>query len=171
MKRLLILAGPPCTGKSTVARLLGFPHLEMDEARATLLPEAAHTRADRAIAYRAVRWAAAKLLAVTHTVVLDGGFGNEVDREENYRLATEAGARLYLVEFEAPLDVLIERNRLRRGRHPGLDLDDRRVTEIASLYPYLGTGLRIDGSEPIDAAAARIVAYLGTPGLPKEAGH
>jgi predicted kinase len=49
---------PPCAGKSTlaaeVACRLGVLHLSMDATRQRLLPDAAHTRADREVAYRAM---------------------------------------------------------------------------------------------------------------------
>ncbi len=61
MKKLGVFCGPPCTGKSSAGRALGH----------------AHTRADRAIAYRAVLWTAAPLLRYTDIVICDGGFRQE----------------------------------------------------------------------------------------------
>ena len=81
MKKLVVFGGPPCTGKSTVGRALGWAHLEMDAARMALLPDAAHTRADREVAYRAVLWTAGHLLRYTDIVICNGGFGAQsVDR-------------------------------------------------------------------------------------------
>ena len=159
MKKLVVFAGPPCTGKSTVGRELGWAHLEMDDARATLLPEAAHTRADRMVAYRAVLWAAGRLLRFTDVVICDGGFGHAVDREGCERVAREAGAELYVVEFFAPLPVLMERNRARRERHPGLDLTDERVGELVRGYVPWGLGIRVDSTRPVRECVERVREY------------
>lgn len=160
MRKLVIFAGPPCTGKSTAAHALGYAHLEMDDARATLLPESAHTRADRAIAYRAVLWAAARLLRYTGIVICDGGFGHREDRDACEALAARAGAALYVVEFTAPLDVLLERNRARRAHHPGLDLTDARVAEIVASYSRWGSGILVDSTRPLADCVDAVRAYI-----------
>lgn len=165
MKKLVVFGGPPCTGKSTIGRALGYAHLEMDAARAALLPDSAHTRADRAVAYRAILWTAGLLLRYTDIVICDGGFGHPEDRDGCRTAARQAGAALYVVTFSAPLDVLIERNRLRRGHHPGLDLTDARVTELVATYrPWVG-GITIDGTQAEERILAAVRGYLKTEGM------
>jgi predicted kinase len=159
MKRLIVFGGPPCTGKSTVGRELGWAHLEMDEARARLLPGAAHTRADREVAYRAVLWTAAHLLRYTDIVICNGGFGHEVDREGCRAVAREAGAALVVVEFTGPLEVLTARNRARRATHPGLDLTDERVAEIVDAYPWTPGALRVDSTRPVAECVGAVRRY------------
>lgn len=165
MKKLVIFAGPPCTGKSAVGKELGHAHLEMDAARVALLPDSTHTRDDRRIAYRSVLWTAGQLLRYTDIVICNGGYGHEEDRAGFEALACEAGAALYVVEFSAPLAVLLERNRQRRDDHPGLDLDDARVTEIVASYPWSHIGLRIDSTRPLTECANAVRAYLETSGI------
>jgi predicted kinase len=160
MKKLVIFAGPPCTGKSTIARALGHAHLEMDAARAAILPDAAHTRADRVIAYRAVLWTAACLLRYTDIVICDGGYGHREERDACRTLAAASGADLYLVEFTAPVDLLLQRNRERRAHHPGLDLTDARVTEIVEHYPWSGDGLVVECSRPLPDCIAVVREYI-----------
>ena len=160
MKKLVIFAGPPCTGKSSVARALGYAHLEMDEARITLLPEAAHTRADRMVAYRAVLWAAEKLLRFADVVICDGGYGHLEDRDACRTVAERCGAALYVVEFSGPLHVLLDRNRGRREQHPWLDLTDTRVTEIVTEYPWSGAGLAVDSSRPLSECVDVVREYI-----------
>ena len=160
MKKLVIFGGPPCTGKTTIGQALGYAHLEMDDARAAILPHAAHTRADRAIAYRAILWTAKHLLRYTDIVICDGGFGQPEDRDACRALARESGAALYLVEFTAPLEILLERNRIRRAHHPGLDLTDERVTEIVESYPWSRAGLVVESSRPLAECIAAVGKYI-----------
>jgi len=161
MPKLVVFAGPPCTGKSTVAGLLPFAHIEMDAVRERILPGAAHTRDDRAVAYRAALMIAEALLPHAGVVIVNGGFGREEDRLQYRQIVFETGSELFVVEFAAPLDVLLERNRARRSHHPGLDLDDARVTEIVQAYPWLNTGLRIDATQPPPACARAVRLYIG----------
>lgn len=83
---VIAIAGPPCSGKSTIAaaaaRRLGIPHLSMDATRQRILPGAAHTRADRQAAYRAMLLAAELLCAAGAGVILDAPYGHEEDRRE-----------------------------------------------------------------------------------------
>lgn len=160
MKKLVVFGGPPCTGKSAVGRALGWAHLEMDDARATLLPEAAHTREDRRIAYRAVLWAADHLLRHVDVVIVNGGFGHEEDRARCREVARAHGAEICWVEFTAPLAVLIERNRARRAHHPGLDLTDERVEEIVRGYPWSGAGLTVDSTRTVEECAEAVRRFV-----------
>ena len=100
------------------------------------------------------------LLPRAGVVIVDGGFGRGEDRQQYRQVAFETRARLFVVEFQAPLDVLLERNRARRAHHPGLDLDDARVTEIVTEYPWLRTGLLIDGTRPPAECARQVRLYI-----------
>ncbi len=161
MAKLVVFAGPPCTGKSTVAALLPFVHIEMDAVRARILPDASHTREDRAVAYRAALMMAEALLPHVGAVIVNGGFGRDEDRQQYRRIAFETSSELFVVEFQAPLDVVLARNRARRAHHPGLDLDDARVTEIVTTYPWLRTGLTIDATQPPEDCARAVRLYIG----------
>ena len=83
---VIIIAGPPCAGKSTiaegVAHRLGLSHLSMDGTRQRILPGASHTRADRQAAYRAMAMAAELLQAAGVGIVLDAPYGHAEDRAE-----------------------------------------------------------------------------------------
>ena len=75
-------------------------------------------------------------------------------------MARESGAALYLVEFTAPLEILLERNRIRRAHHPGLDLTDERVTEIVESYPWSRAGLVVESSRPLAECIAAVGKYI-----------
>jgi predicted kinase len=164
--RLIVFSGPACSGKTELgARLaarLQAPHLQMDATRARLMPDSAHTRQDRRIAYRAMHFAAELLLGCGQTVILDAQYGHPEDREEVEQVARRTAAALYLIECKVAPDVAVRRFRDRPPDHPGLDLDDERVAEMARAFPYRGTGLLIDTGElPIEECVRLIDEYLG----------
>jgi predicted kinase len=82
---VIVIAGPPCSGKSTiashVAARLNLPHLSMDATRQRLLPGASHTRADREVAYRAMKMCAELLHKARASVILDAPYGHKEDRD------------------------------------------------------------------------------------------
>ncbi len=161
---LVIFAGPPCSGKSTLGALLAkrqdIVHLEMDAFRLRLLPEAAHTREDRQVAYRGMHYAAQLLLERGHSVIVNAGYGHPEDRAEAAAVAARTGARLLLAEFTLPLEVALERAGARRGVHPGHDLTDERVTELVLSFPYTGAGVTIDSTQPVSECLERLEDYL-----------
>ena len=137
-------------------------HLEMDSIRARILPDAAHTREDRAVAYRAMHFTAERLLELGHDVIVNAGYGHAEDRDEVIALTRRTGAELYQVEFTVPLETALERNRKRRQQHPGLDLTDERVTDLVENFPYTHAGLTIDSTWPIEDCLARLEHYINS---------
>jgi predicted kinase len=160
---LIVFAGPPCSGKSTlaaeVARLRGLPHLSMDGTRQRLLPGASHTRADRQVAYRGMHFAAELLLAAGAGAVLDATYDQPEDREE---LARIAGAQCKLIECHVEPDTAAARLRARGLNDPARpDLTEERVWRMASDYLYSGAGLALDTTVMTpEACLARIAEYL-----------
>src|SRR5205809_2864448 len=132
--RLMVIAftGPPCAGKSTlaaeVARRLRIPHLSMDATRRRLLPDAAHTRADRAVAYRAMEWAAELL----PSVILDAPYGHEEDRSGLERL------QAVVIECRVTPDIAVDRFRSRGPDSVRLDLTEEVVRRVVAEYRYRG---------------------------------
>jgi predicted kinase len=160
MRRLIVFAGPPCGGKTSAAGLLPYTHLEMDSIRARLLPDSLHTRPDRAVAYRAMLWMAELLIPRDGCVIVDGGFVHAEDRRLCQQVAARTQAGLRVVEFQLPLAAALERNRLRRAHHPGLDLDDARVTELVTTYRWSGHGLTVDGQRSPKDIAESVRSYV-----------
>lgn len=169
MKKLVVFGGPPCSGKSTVAKILGWPHVEMDAVRERVLPEAAHTREDRSAAYRAMLMMAEKMLGLTDVVVVDGGFGHVEDRLNCEAVCARAKAKLFVVEFTVPLGTALARNAERRASHPGLDLDDARVMEIIAGYPWTRVGITVDSLNSSEECAQAVKEYVES-GDPVEPG-
>ncbi len=163
--RLIVFSGPPCSGKSTVGRLLAarhsLEHFEMDWFRVRLLPDSLHTRADRAVAYRAMHVCAELLLKRGETVIVNAGYSHDPERAEARSIAAALGAARYWVEFTVPAEVAVARNEARRSSHPGLDLTPEHVRELVDSFPYTRQGLTIDSLLSEAGCAAAIERYAG----------
>jgi predicted kinase len=143
---LIVFTGPPCSGKSTlaaeIARRRKLPHLSMDATRQRLLPHAAHTRADREVAYRGMHFAAELLLAAGAGAVLDAPYDHPEDRAELERVG---GDRCRVIECHVGVQTAVARLHARGWPDPTRpDLTDEKVTLLVSGYPYRGVGLPLD---------------------------
>ncbi len=159
---LIVFAGPPCAGKSTLAEELArrrhLPHLSMDATRERILPTARHTRNDREVAYRAMHFAAELLLGAGVTAILDAPYGHPEDRAE---LARIAGAQLKLIECRVSPETALARFRQRGPDAVRKDLTEELVQRLVREYPYAGEGLLLDtGQLPPAQCLERIEAWL-----------
>ncbi|MFI4971045.1 MAG: AAA family ATPase [Hyphomicrobiales bacterium] len=156
MARIVVLAGPPCSGKSTLARgFKGDSHvymISMDEVRQLELPDSTHSKPDRDFAYRSMHARAASALqAGIETVVLDATYGPDSHRRALRQLAEDFDAGVFLVECRIHPDEAVYRYRTRSPLHAGIDLDEARVRRLAATYPYSGCGLVLDTSSHREA--------------------
>jgi predicted kinase len=161
---LVQFAGPPCSGKSTLAADLaartGWPHLSMDGTRARILPDAAHTRADRAAAYRAMHFAADLLLRAGASVILDAPYGHAEDREEVARILAATGARWKYIECRVSLTGALRRFHARVPDAVRLDLNAEAVERLVREYPYTEDGLVLDTEEIAPEECKRRIAQF-----------
>lgn len=159
--RLIVFSGPACSGKTKLGALLAatlhVPHLQMDTTRARILPDSPHTRHDRRIAYRAMHFAAELLVGCGQTVILDAQYGHPEDRDEIAQIAARTGTALCLIECKVAPEIAVRRFRERPPEHPGLDLTEERVLEMARTFPYSCKGLLIDTGEISAEECARAI--------------
>jgi predicted kinase len=164
---IAVFSGPPCSGKSLIgamaAQACGVTHLEMDAIRVRLMPGAAHTRADREVAYRAMHLAAELLVRRGDSVIVNAGYSHACDRRAIEEVALRTRAPLLLVEFTVTPATAVARSRARRATHPGADLTDERVVDLVVHFPYFRGGLVVDGEQRPEANLPRVLDYLSSP--------
>jgi len=166
--RLVVVSGPPASGKTTVAvplaRGLALPLVAKDTVKEALMDVLGAEDVERSGELGRATFAVIHALARSH---LDTGAGLVL--EANYsRGASEAellplvaGSRAVVVHCWAPPDVLEARYRARAAqRHPGHQDLPRLARGLpwlrppATEPPDLGVPcLRVDTSQPWDAAA------------------
>ena len=160
---LIVFAGPPCSGKSTLAgrlaRQLRIPHLSMDATRQRILPAAAHTREHRKAAYRAMHFAAELLVDAGASVIVDAPYGHAEDRAELAKIA--AGTDFRYIECKISAETAVQWFRSRGPDPERPDLTEESVRRSAAEYTYLSPGLdveRFDGDigQVLDLAVNRI---------------
>jgi predicted kinase len=141
---VIVLSGPPCSGKTSVGRALarGRPgaasrwvHLEVDGLFALLLPGSDRSREDRMFAYDAAHHLTRMLLARGTTVVLECTYARR-DQRTGLRLALAdvPSAQLWVVELFVSPDTAVRRF---RTRDEATDLDEHSVHERSAAFPYL----------------------------------
>jgi len=145
---LIVFAGPACSGKSTlaseVARRYGLPHYSMDGIRQRILPQAAHTRDDRRVAYRVMHLLAGELARAGAGAVLDAPYGHPEDRDELAAVARDTGADVRWIECQVSPATAVVRFRQRGADPVRLDLTEELVERLAREHHYTGAGLLLD---------------------------
>jgi len=178
--RLVLVGGPPGTGKSTVATglsdRLGWALLRSDEVRKDLAGVSHSHRADAAEAaslygaaateatYGTMLERAGKLLGLGECVVLDAQWPTAELRDRAAAVASAAAADLVSLRCDAPMDVVLARVALRTAAATDASDADRDVTTAATaaFEPWLGA-IRIDTSGGPEAAVAAALQRVGEP--------
>jgi predicted kinase len=166
---LVMLAGLPGTGKSSVARRLAeivpFAIVESDHVRKLLFPQTEYTGEESYWVHRTCHAVMARLLRKGVRVIYDATNLEERHRELVYRLADREGVKLVIVKIVAPEDLASERLHGRREKDTdGQDISDadwavyrrmaRRVDPIGRNYVV------VDTSEDLDPAITKLLRLI-----------
>jgi predicted kinase len=162
--RFIVVAGPPCSGKSVLAGVLAarlqLVHLEMDRFRTRVLPGSDQRVEHRDIAYRAMHYAAELLAAeCARAVVLDATYTAAECRQGMIDIVERIGGPLFLIECHVEPHVAVERF-AQRHHHPAVDLTPSRVDHLAREYPYSPQAWPALSSGHDDLALAEILEHL-----------
>ena len=173
---LIVLTGPPASGKSTLSRRLAktlrVPLLSMDELKERLYEtigsgDAVEPKIEAA-ALALVLSLAATQLAAGVSAILESTFEAGRDEERLWRVAADRGAELVQVHCADEPERLLRRfeERARSGnRHPGHgdrpeDVDEVRARLEAGVWEPLdlpGALVRVDAEEDEDEAARLVL--------------
>ena len=160
----IVLAGPPCSGKSTLARILAEKHhlrwIQMDEVLSQLIPHSDRNESDRLIGYRGMLILARELGRCSRSVVLDATFTSSSCRTLLRNWIGTVAIPTRIIQVRVPAAIAVERFRERRG-HSATDLDEPRVKQLAENYPYMSDRLIVDGGRPLGQALCAIEEYVG----------
>jgi 8-oxo-dGTP pyrophosphatase MutT (NUDIX family)/predicted kinase len=168
---LLLMKGPPGSGKSTVAREIGrrlrWPVIDKDAFR-DLLPDELG-----GVSYRAMMDVAARQLEIGLSVVADSplGYGESYHRAVQH--GRETGARLLVVECKCSDEAEWRRRieqRARRGlaSHHATEwsrVDAFHQRAAADPYEVDVPRLVVDTVAPLDEAVARVLAWIERHGI------
>jgi len=165
---LVVLVGLPGSGKSTLARRLQqrapLAVLESDRFRKLLFGQPTYSAEESQRLFRALHAAIDRLLGRGISCLLDATNLREEHRRPLYLLAERHGARLLLVQLEAPPPVVRARlQRRRQATTPG-DWSDagpevyERMRQ--ALEPIARPHLRLDTSHDLDGAVEQVLRAL-----------
>ncbi len=145
--RVVLVGGPPATGKSTLARAIadrtGYSLLQSDairKARAGLAPtsnarrpldQGVYSSASTARTYEELTRQARKLVERGTSVVLDATWSDPAWREEASRMARETSSDVIALRCQVPIDVAVGRAMRRSAR--GLTESDADASLTAQL--------------------------------------
>ncbi|MEU7845969.1 AAA family ATPase [Micromonospora parva] len=170
---ILVLSGPPCSGKSAVGAALadalttaghGRIHLEVDALFELLFPQSDRNRDDRLRAYAGAHLLARMFVDGGETVVLECTYARRDQRASLLEALAGSAAPLWVVEFFVTPDEAVSRFRERRQ---ATDLDEALVRERAEAFPYFDDARRMQSSSGTpEEHAQSIVRWLRQDPLP-----
>lgn len=171
--RVLLLAGLPGAGKSTLAERLatrlGWSIIDRDDLRAALFPQGSASVEEKAVAFEAVVQGIEQACRQGGSVIVDGmPFSRLSEFERLVSVAQRAGARVAAVRLECPVELAEARITAAQAAgtaHPAPDRRPGLAAEVAArCEPLPAWVLRLDATLTPVELERRVLAHLtGSP--------
>lgn len=169
MASIVVMCGPPCSGKTTLSTKLSelfpmgtFPRFEMDQIRISL--NLANTAENRARAYAHMHDLAADALRRgTNGVILDATYQPPQQRRAIEVLSARTGASVCIFECKVDPKIAVDRFLKRSDTHAADDLSPEAVWDSAHAneYKYYKWATPLEGeSSPTAPLAAKMVETI-----------
>jgi predicted kinase len=159
---VMVLAGPPCSGKSTagawLATTLPGIHLHVDAILTAIMPRSDRCLRDRRLAYEIAARSIKPVLDRGLSAVLDCTYSRKEYRQQVVD-HVPSDVPLVVIEFLVSVDVALERFRNRKVHH-AIDLTPAIVAEKVAAYPYGAGAVTMNGETSGDEIRARILRSL-----------
>ncbi|MFA5054895.1 MAG: ATP-binding protein [Dehalococcoidia bacterium] len=162
---LIVVSGLPGSGKSYFSRRLAerlpLPIIESDAMRQVLAPKPTYSAAESERLFSACHTLIGDLLRKGVSLIFDATNLIEYHREQLYRIADKAYAKLILVRMEAPPELVQQRMERRRNGDDPNDKSDadwhvyKKMTATAERIRR--NHLAVDSSRDIAPAIEKIV--------------
>lgn len=167
---LTVVVGLPGVGKTEISRRVAeatlAERLNTDVVRKELFPTPNYTREESALMYQTMVEKADELLAAGFSVLLDGTFNGQRERELIKQLATEREMVLKIIEVICSDEVVLrERLEKRKGTGNPSDADFETYQMIKARFmpieeEYLQVDNKSQSIEELERVVAEIVAYI-----------
>jgi DegV family protein with EDD domain len=169
---LVIVTGLPGSGKSHFSRDLAsrrpLAHLDSDALRRALVGRPTHSAEESARLFAAVHALIERLLSRGVSAIVDATSAKEAHRRLLYQIAKQAGARLLVVQTEAPPDLALERLRARSRGAATHDASDATVAVYNRMRrdwePIERPHVRVDTSQELEPAIEEVLRRLANVG-------
>ncbi len=161
-RMVVVLAGPPCSGKSTagawLATELSGIHLHVDAILTAILPNSNRCLQDRLLAYEIAARAIQPVLDRGLSAILDCTYSRREYREQVVN-HVPADVPLVVIEFVVSIDVALARFENRRAHH-AIDLTSAIITDKVSGYPYGAAAATVNSEMTTDEIHRLILRSL-----------
>jgi chloramphenicol 3-O-phosphotransferase len=146
---VLVLSGPPCSGKSQVAKAIvtdSLVQIEIDAVFNLLFPRSNRNPNDRMLAYKASAFLARMVFDTERTPVIECTYAWRHQRTSLVEAFADArSAPLWIVEVYVSPENALRRFQQSAG-HQATDLTESKVRERAETFPYSDNTLFLDSA-------------------------